>query len=251
MTKKTRKKPTVRLSTVGAVAVGVLVVMLIAGAVYYRQTLRLARVEVAGTRFSTPEALVALARIDTAATLYRLDADVIADRVQRHPWVARAEATRLPSGTLEIDVEERVPVALVLGRDGRAAYYLDASGHAMPAPELAAFDVPILHGAALPRHATQPVASASVRELLAALAALTPEESVLASDLEVSSDGVTLLTPRAPQGAALTVKLGHTDYRQALRTLRTFWDEAVLTRPERRFETIDLRFSSQIVTRES
>lgn len=249
-TKKTRRKAA-RPSNVGVIVLGVLLVALAAGGVYYRQTLRLATVEISGTRFSTPEEIGALARVDTSATLFSLDPDVIADRVRRHPWVARAEATRLPSGTLTIDVEERVPVALALDASGRPTHYLDAAGYTMPAPEVAVFDVPLVHGAALPRNATQPVASKSLRDLLAALATLTPDEAALVSDLKVDADGITLYTPSAPQGSTIPVRLGRADYRAKMKRLRAFWEQAVLTRPERRFDGIDLRFSSQIVTRES
>ena len=249
-TKKSRKRAAKRATNVGAVLLGVLLVALAAGGVYYQKTLRLTGVEIAGTRFSTPEEIGALARVDTSATLFSLDPDVIADRVRRHPWVADAEATRLPNGVLEIEVEERVPVALVVDGAGRATHYLDAWGYAMPAPELAAFDVPLVHGAALPRNATQPVASKGLRKLLAALATLTPDESALVSDLRVAGEDITLYTPAAPQGTTIPVRLGQTGYRERFQRLRAFWEQAVLTRPERRIESIDLRFSSQIVTRE-
>ncbi len=240
-----------RAAQAGLLVLGVLLVALAAGGAYYRHTLRLARVEVVGARFSLPEDLVALARVDTAAFLYRLDPRVVADRVRRHPWVARAHATRLPDGTLEIEVAERVPVALALDAAGQATHFLDAEGYAMPAPALAAFDVPLVRGVVLPRNATQPVAARSVRELMAALATLTPDETALVSDLDVTADGVTLYTPRAPQGTTIPVQLGRTDYRRSFRRLRAFWDRAVLTRPTRRFDTIDLRFSSQIITLEA
>ncbi len=249
MSTRTRKKAGLRLSNAGIVALGVLLAGLAAGGAYYHHTLELVRVDVRGTRFSTPEALGALARIDTSARLFALDPDVIADRVARHPWVARAEATRLPTGVLDIEVEERVPVALAVDASGRATHYLDASGYAMPAPELAVFDVPLVRGVVLPRNATQPVAAPHVRELLGALALLTPEESALVSDLVVEG-GVTLYTPAGPQGTTIPVALGMSGYRERFRRLHAFWQQAVVTRPEKHFESIDLRFSSQIITRE-
>lgn len=231
---------------------GVLLAALVGMGVYHRYTLRLAGVEVAGAHFSSPDELKALARVDTSALLYDLDTDVIADRVARHPWVAAASATRLPTGTLALDVTERVPVALVLDAAGRPAYYFDAQGFAMPAPEGAFFDVPLLYGAARPKHLTQPVAARAVRELLLALATLTPDEHALVSDLRVEPDGtVTLFTTAAPQGSTLPVLLGRSGFRASFQKLRAFWEQAVLTRPEKTYEHLDLRFSSQIITRES
>lgn len=250
MAAKSPKTPKKRPIRWGRALLAAGLVVLVAVGTYHRYTLRLAHVDVRGAHHADVDALVALARVDTAVLLYDLDPDVIADRVARHPWVATARATRLPTGTLALDVTERVPVAAVLGPDGRDAYYLDAHGFTLPAVDGAFFDVPLLEGVARP-HPTQPVPQRGVRELLGALATLTPDEHALVSNLRVEPDGtVTLYTTRAPQGSTLPVLLGRSGFRAAFTKLRAFWDAAVLTRPGTRFDHLDLRFSSQIITRE-
>ncbi len=249
---KARKQQKARGSSLGVIVLGVVLVALAAGGFYYRHTLPVEKVEISGTYFSTPEEIGALVRVDTTARLYSLDPGVIADRAARHPWVARADAMRLPTGTLVIEIVERVPVALYIDAQGHPTHYLDAAGYAMPAPEIALFDVPLVHGAALPRHPTQPVATRGVRELMAALATLSADESALVSDLRVEPDGnVTLYTTEAPQGSTIPVLLGRSGFRASFTRLRAFWEQAILTRPDRTIETLDLRFSSQIVSRES
>ena len=176
----------------------------------------------------------------------------MADRVRRTPWVREAHVRRRPTGTLAIAVEERAPVALVVGADGRPSHYLDAEGYGLPLRPGDPFDVPLLRGAVPAYHPTRPVESAALRDLLAALAGADAETDALVSEVVVGSGGDALLRT-SPEGGhgALAVRLGVGGYAGKLRRLRLFWEQAVLPRPEARYESLDLRFDGQIVTRET
>ena len=190
---------------------------------------------------------------DSAApvALYGIDIALVADRVRRHPWVREARLRRLPTGTLRIAVEEREPVVLVLA-SGVPHHYLDASGYAMPVPEGADMeDVPLLRGAVPEYHPTQPVRSASLRELLSALATADEDVDALVSEVEWAASGATLLTVPAAGRGALAVRLGRTRHADALTRLAAFWEQAVLTRPDTPIQLVDLRFAGQVVTRET
>lgn len=217
----------------------------------WQRTLPLERVDVVGAVHAPAAEVVALTRVEPdSVALYSLSADIVADRAQRHPWVASARARRLPTGTLRIAVEERVPAVLVLDGAGRPSHFLDAEGFAMPvaAASPALYDVPVLHGAP-DYHPTQPVASAGLRSLLGALARADAETHALVSEV-VWGRTVTLWTTPVEGHGSLPVRLGRTGHENQLRRLRAFWDQAVLPRPDVRFDLIDLRFDGQIVTRE-
>jgi cell division protein FtsQ len=236
-----------------ALGVGVLgAAVLLALAWRWHETLPLRRVAVTGTVRADSAEVVRLAALPDSAALYDLDPALIADRVQRAPWIQKARVRRLPTGTLAIRVEERVPAALVVRADGRPSHYLDREGYSLPLRPGDPFDVPLLRGALPAYHATQPVESAALLDLLAALAAADDEADALVSEVVVGAGGDALLRT-SPDGApgALAVQLGVGGYDEKLRRLRAFWEQAVLTRPDRRYEVVDLRFDGQVVTRES
>lgn len=243
MTFKTRRR-----IWAGALALAALA---LAGGGVYLWTRPVVRVEVRGTAHALPGELVRLADVRTGERLYGLDPERLADRVARHPWVRTADAVRLPNGVVRITVEERTPVALVY--DGnRPVAYLDAAGYAMPVLRVEPFDVPLVRGRILPANLTQPAPLVPVRDLAASLATLSPDANALVSDLSVDARGdVTLRTVAAPGGNPLRVRLGRGDYDAKFDALVRFWHRAVLTRPTRRFDVVDLRFAGQVVTREA
>lgn len=237
---------------------GVLVVAALAAAAWqWQQRVPLRRVAVTGFVRADSAEVVRLAALPDSAALFDLDPTVIADRTRRAPWVREARVRRLPTGTLAVAVEERVPVALVVAADGRPSHYLDAEGFGLPLRPSDPFDVPLLRGHVPAYQPTQPAESAALRALLAALASADAETDALVSEITFGTDGEVLLRTSpdgAPDGAhgALTVRLGPGGggYAAQLQRLHAFWHQAVLTRPATRFEVVDLRFDGQIVTRE-
>lgn len=230
----------------------------------WQRALPLRAVEVVGTVEADPAEVARLAAVtpvdsalaDSAAVatpLFGLDPALIADRVQRHPWVREAHVTRLPTGTLKIRVEEREPVALALTEAGTPAYYLDREGFRMPVAALRpggpVYDVPLVRGAG--PYAPQRHDDASVRALAAALAELDPDVDALVAEIAWGRTGATLVTAPATGRDPLRVRLGRSAYARRLRAFRAFWEQAVLPRPHVQYELVDLRFEGQVVTRET
>jgi cell division protein FtsQ len=265
-----------RLVWAGALAVGLCAALGVYGWLWQRDV-PLLGVEVSGALMAPPAELEALAALpepdpataDTAAgteafvPLFDLDPVLLADRVRRHPWVEDADVRRWPTGTLELAVTERVPVALAIGRDGRAAYYLDGAGHQMPVPPRpegtapVAYDVPLVRGHLPTFRPTLPVEDEPLLALLATLAQLPdtdPAADALVSELRRERDGgFTLLTSPAAGHGPVEVVLGTggpSGFGEQLARLTAFYAQAVRPQPERRFAQIDLRFHDQIVTRE-
>ena len=231
---------------------GVIMLTLLLGAAWmWQRTLPLERIAVVGA-VHTPAAEVAAltGAVPDSVALFSLSPALLADRAQRHPWVRTASVRRMPTGALRIAVEERRPVVLALDAAGRPSHFLDAEGYAMPvagaAPAL--YDVPVLHNAP-PYHAVQPVESAGLRSLLAALAAAEPATVALVSEIDWGEEVTVWTTPAGGHGP-IRVRLGHADQARQLRALRAFWDQSVLPRPDTPFDLVDLRFDGQVVTRE-
>ena len=231
---------------------GLLVLLLVLGAAWvWQRTLPLERISVVGAVHAPADEVADLTGVTPdSVALFSLGPALMADRAQRHPWVRTASVRRLPTGTLRIAVEERVPVVLALDRAGRPSHFLDAEGFAMPASGAVAttYDVPVMHDAPS-YHPMQPVENSGLRSLRAALATADPHVLSLVSEIEWG-DRVTVWTTPAGGHGSLRVRLGHTDQGRQLEKLRAFWDQSVLPRPETPFTLVDLRFDSQVVTRE-
>ena len=232
---------------------GLGVLLLALGAAWlWQRTLPLERITVVGAEHAPEAEVVALTQAEPdSVALFSLSPALLADRAQRHPWVESASVRRLPTGTLRIAVSERRPTVLVLDGDGRPAHFLDARGYAMPVSGAspALYDVPVLYGAPA-YHPTQPVESAGLRSLLAALHRADPATLALVSEIEWGPRVTVWTTPVEGHGS-LAVRLGHDEHDRQLRSLRAFWDQAVLPSPDVRFASIDLRFEGQVVTREA
>jgi cell division protein FtsQ len=238
---------TVRIPAKWLVA-GTLALICVAAAAWYSYALRVERIDVVGAHHADPAALVDLARVDTSMAMREVDAGLVEDRVRRHPWIASVRALRLPDGTLRIRVDERLPVAVLLDRQGDATHYLDAFGHAMPVVGADAYHVPLVRGARLPQHPTRPVPSAPLRRLLATLPTLDASTAALAAEFIVSRDGIDTWTPATPDGSSLRVRLGDRAFGARLSALGAFWREHLLTHPERPVGTVDLRFEGHLIT---
>ncbi|MDT0630214.1 FtsQ-type POTRA domain-containing protein [Rubrivirga sp. S365] len=229
---------------------GVALVLALVAAWVWQRTLPFERVAVVGTAHAPVAEVERLVGVTPDSTaLYALDPGLLAGRAERHPWVHRASVRRLPTGTLRVRVEEREPVALALGADGRPSHFLDAQGFMMPPSPSALYDVPVLRDAP-PYHAVQPVADADLRSLLAALSRADDATRALVSEVAWGPSPTLWTTPTTGHGS-VPVRLGRGgDPADQLRRLRAFWDQAVLPRPAHDFRLVDLRFDGQVVTRE-
>jgi cell division protein FtsQ len=96
------------------------------GALYSSPLFTIKTVEVVGNVHVSADAVRALARVPSDATLIRFPADAVAARVAADPWVSNVAVSRVfPSG-MRIRVFERVPIAVV--QTGSAKWLADATG---------------------------------------------------------------------------------------------------------------------------
>ena len=79
------------------------------------------RIRVEGTAHTDVTEVRRVARIDRGDTMAGVDTARSADRIERLPWVERATVTRRWPGTIEIEVTEREPLAVVVVAEGRVA----------------------------------------------------------------------------------------------------------------------------------
>lgn len=249
-TKRSRGRPILRRIILGGLTLTIVMMAVLAWS--WRRSVPMKRVVVSGAIHADSAEVVRYAGLESDSVgLFAIEPDVLVDRVRRTPWVRDAAIRRLPSGTVSIRIEEREPVVLVVTPDGRPGYYLDAEGFAMPLVPSALYDVPLLRGRVPANHATRAIQNPAVLELLQALSEADLETDALLSEIALGKDGDAVLRTSPAEGhGSVSVRLGAGNYAAKLQRLRAFWHQALLTRPELTFQSIDLRFDGQIVTHE-
>lgn len=104
---------------------------------------RVYQVEIVGARRAPVAHLRHLADVPVGAHLALADLDQVRRGVQRHPWVARANVSRVFPSTIRVEVTEHEPVML-LALD--QLWYVDAAGHPIKVAHSDELDFPVLTG---------------------------------------------------------------------------------------------------------
>ena len=101
------------------------------GPLFLRQLsfFRVRKVEVIGARYVSVGEVIERLRVDTTASIWD-PTGPLAARLASHPQLRRVRVRRKLPGTLVVDIDENLPVALVATNDGLKAY--DARGVALP-----------------------------------------------------------------------------------------------------------------------
>jgi cell division protein FtsQ len=243
---KTYGRLALRLAALVAVVGGVGVLGMLGW--QWQTTAPVERIAVTGSRHAPDDTLRHLARVDTGTALADVDARLVRDRVERHPWVESVEVEkRQATRTLGLTVTERTPAGLVV-QDGRPAYYLDRNGYAMPVPDSAGYDVPLVHDLSAEYHPIRPVAPPSVRRMLATLSE-SEAASIVGAVVVHPDSSLHLLTTPIGSHDALRVQVGSGEAAAKLRRLQAFARQVLAARPHSPVAEIDLRYDGQIITR--
>lgn len=231
-------------------------VVLVAGAVFavgligwqWQANVSAKTVVVQGTKQVHPDTLRALARVDSGTIMDQIDPSLIADRVQRHPWVQHVNVERRrATRTLGLVVTERTPAALVI-RDGQPAFYLDTAGFAMPLPDSTGFDVPLVRGLDTPYNPIKMVASSELSSLLQALDGHAAQPLITEIDL-TGNHTIRVVTRPTVEHTGVIADLGQDSFRQRLKRLVAFHYQVLQDNPNPPVGYVDLRFEGQIISR--
>lgn len=217
-----------------------------AHAVLASSALTVQRVVVRGNvRLSTGEVLELVGGLRGEHVL-RADLDAWRDRVLASPWVNEATLRRLLPSTVEIEIVERLPLAI--GRLGGRLYLLDAEGTIIDeyGPQYAEFDLPIVDGldegagAATPPDAEKVALVARVIAEVAGEADLRDRLSQV--DVSDTRNAVVMI-----DGDPARLQLGDTAFAERLRSYIDL--EPTLRARVPDIDYVDLRFDSRIYVR--
>jgi hypothetical protein len=225
------------------------------------------KVVVDGTRYLSPDTVIARLAIDTVNSVWD-DPAPLEERVRALPQVADVSISRRLPGTLVVEVRENAPVALVPG--ARGLEVVDSAGRSLPIdPAREGLDLPVsiqrdlglirMLGDVRSRHAVlyrrisevSRDAAGDVLLLLASNAAppatvppVSPPTST-ADSLVINADTVTTIAAPGPEMLRVRAKLGVS----ATRLTDIFPVEFDLRRRGARVAELDLRYRDQVIAR--
>jgi cell division protein FtsQ len=202
--------------------------------------LKVARVDVRGGRFLSEGEVRELLGPAVGENILGLDIEALKAHLRASPWVADATVRRALPDTIEVEVRERVPVALA---EVERLYLMDGTGTLidMYGPRTATFDLPIVRGLAGLDAETRADHAQRAGALLADLGELGGE----LSEVQVEQSGDLRVVLRG-QGEVL--RFGQPPYRSRLLTFLALRRELHERCPDA--EYFDLRFRDRIYARQ-
>jgi len=190
-----------------------------------------------GNRILSKTDLIYYLGLSETSSLLTLDLKSLFQKLVSHPWIKKASIHRKLPSTLIIDIEERVPVALIkIGE----FYYMDRDGviFAKISKDVGC-DFPVFTG---PRNFSE--LPAYLPLITEALSILNRKTSLIISEFHLDlTRGITLIT----LNDALPVKLGRKNLTRRFRRFQTVYH--YLRRREVPIRAIDCRYPDRVVVR--
>jgi len=204
------------------------------------EALRVGSVEVRGEHFLSAGEVRALLGPAVGENILRLDLEALKTRLRASPWVADATVRRTLPDTLQVEIQERVPLALA---EVDRLYLMDGDGNLIDiyGPRTAAFDLPIVRGLAGRDGEARRDRAQRAGALLRDLGELGAE----ISEVQVEDSGDLRLVLR---GAGEELRVGAPPYRAKFATFLRLRRELNERCPQA--EYFDLRFRGRIYARE-
>lgn len=242
--KRARRGPMHRLALLvqvtGAVAVAAAALVVGYGKVMASERLRVARVDVKGQRFLSEGEVRELLGRAVGENILGLDIAQLKDKLLASPWVADATVRRTLPDALQVEIRERVPLALA---ELERLYLMDAAGTLIDiyGPRTAGFDLPIVRGLAGSTGEARRARAERAGALLFDLGDLGSE----VSEVEVEDNGDLRVTLR---GHGEVLRLGAPPYRERLASFLELRAEIAARAPRALY--YDLRFRDRIYAKQ-
>lgn len=170
--------------------------------------------------------------------IYQINTDRIEEELMKNEMIARIEAYKTPSGSIKLEVTQKVPILRIITSQGEN-YYVDNQGITMPISRRYAAHVPVASG-----YITKERATGELYELALFLRKNEFWYSQI-DQIYVDPFGEYTLIPRVGDHRIL---MGTPDnFSEKLDNLQLFYDQAIPKVGWEKYSTINLKFKDQIV----
>jgi hypothetical protein len=204
-------------------------------------------VVVNGHNLADAEVVLSTANIPIGIAADSLKMIEIIDRVEALPYVQSARIQVSPTGRMQINLTERIPLAILMQGDAMAL--VDKFGVKMPVPANMLPDVPLVYGFNI-NPMNQVISSESFRQVADFIATASKNRVVNLSLSEIGwhpEEGVIALTRE--HGVRLV--FGKDSFENKLKNWQEFYRTVIPAKGMSTFTSLDFRFKNQIVAVES
>lgn len=233
----------------GFLGLGLLALVLIVAANYWKSDLKVRRVTIEGNRIVETAELTQLIKVPKNTQLQDIDLMAVRRDIMSHHFIKDAVVERDLPATLKVTVKERVPLAII---NSSEIMYLDEDGVVLPhSISKQLFDLPVLtgleEGIALAPGTT--LKSADVQEALKILACtklVNKDLYHLISEVRLRNGGDIVLYASE---WGVPIIFGRGEIPSKLVRLEAFWRDVVRESGANNLQYVDLRFDDQVVVR--
>ena len=214
---------------------------------YWNQNVTVSDVEIVGNYYTPAEEVLLAADIPMGIKPDSLNLDAVIKRVESLNYVKSAAPYVEPSGDLTLTIKERTPIAMLVKGSNRI--YVDAEGVRLAIVEGKTLDLPLVYGFNATLNADT-IKTESFRQIRDFLVNARENEFGWATISEVAysrEEGVVALSHE--NGVKLL--FGTNDFGVKLRNWEAFYSEVIRVKGIQTMQQVDLRFTNQVVTRES
>jgi cell division protein FtsQ len=204
------------------------------------ERLKVSRVDVRGSHFLSEGEIRELMGPAVGENILGLDLEALKSRLRASPWVADATVRRALPDSIEVQVRERVPLALA---EADGLYLMDAEGTLLEVygPRTAGFDLPIVRSLARTSGDARRDRAQRAGALLGDLGDLAGE----VSEVQVEENGDLRVVLK---GRGEILKVGAPPYRKQFLTFLSLRGELAERAPQA--EYFDLRFRDRIYAKQ-
>tara|TARA_B100000989_G_scaffold298835_1_gene290298 strand:- start:1978 stop:2724 length:747 start_codon:yes stop_codon:yes gene_type:complete len=218
----------------------------IIGGFYWQQSLRVDSLHISGIWFHEQEDIIEAAQVSIGIFTDSLNLKELKNRVQHLAYVKSVHPYVEPGGTLHLLIEERLPIALLVG--GAVERYADIEGVQLPMLKGKSVNVPLVHGFAFAGQ-DDTLNSTAFEQIARFLQEAKKNEFSWTTISEVAFDpmeGVVALSHE--NGVKLL--FGIESFTNKLANWELFYSQVIRKKGITQITQIDLRFNDQIITRE-
>ncbi|MEX0856609.1 MAG: cell division protein FtsQ/DivIB [Balneolaceae bacterium] len=226
--------------------------MLISGiavvaALYWNQNMTVQKVKVNALHYTDEAQIQQTASNTIGLNPDSVDLSLLVNQIEKFVYVKSVTPFIEPNGSLTLDITEREPLALLI--DGSSRIYVDEDGVRLPVLTGKSKDVPLLYGysSAATADTLKDESFLQVRDFL-----LKAKENGFgwATISEIAFDEIEGVVALSHENG-VKLLFGRNDFETKLENWEAFYAEVIRTKGIQVMQQVDLRFSNQVVTRES
>lgn len=230
-----------------ATAIMLVVGIAVLAAIYWNKNVTVDEVTFSGNTMTESEELFKTANVPLGIHPDSLDLSGVVHRVEKIDYVKSAIPYIEPSGELNIQITERKPIALLIEDEKKV--YVDSEGIKLPLIYGISFDLPLVYGFNASAN-SDTLNSQAFKQISSFLIDAQKNKFGWITISEVAyneEEGVVALS----QENGVKLLFGNNDFRIKLENWEAFYTDVIRVKGIQAMQQVDLRFTNQVVTKES